>query len=96
VVENKQPKTLNGITGILGIGAIILSIVLFTNENAGYIFKSVVTALFQLDIGLMLVIYGIRENKMKGKPKGNSYLYVGIAALASTLYTLFVFYARLT
>ena len=95
MMENKKAKSLNGLTGILGLGAIILSIILFTYENAGEVFKSVTTALFQVDIGLLLIVYGIREKRTKGKTNGNNYLYVGAAVVLSTAYTLYGLFMKL-
>lgn len=94
-MEDKNPRVINGLIGILGVILIILSIILFTIENAGTMFKSVITVILQVDMGLLLMIYGIKENRSKGKPKGNIYFIVGLAVLTSTVYTIYNLYTKL-
>jgi hypothetical protein len=94
-MENKKSSALSGVTGILGIGVLILSIILFTNKNATEIFKSVIAVLLQADLGLLLLIFGINENRSKGRPKGNNYFVVGLVVLTSTIYTIYNLYIKL-
>lgn len=95
-MEDKKPRKNSALVGILGVGVIILSIILFTSENSTEIFKSAITALLQIDLGLLLVMYGINENRSKGKPKGNSYFVVGLAVLTSTAYTIYNLFTKLS
>ena len=94
-MENKKNRTLSVLLGILGAGVMILSIILFTAENAGEIFKASITSLLQIDLGLLLIIFGIKENRSKGKPKGNMYFTVGLAVLTSTAYTIYGLFTKL-
>ncbi|MDF2891724.1 MAG: hypothetical protein K0R80_2091 [Clostridia bacterium] len=94
-MENKKTSTLRILMGILGVGVIALSITLFTTENAGEIFKAVFTSLLQVNLGLLLLVFGISENRSKGKPKGNMYFVVGLAVLTSTAFTIYDLFTRL-
>ena len=94
-MENKKTETLSALMGILGVGVIILSIILFTAEDAGEVFKGAITSLLQVDLGLLLLIFGIKENRSKGKPKGNMYFTVGLAVLTSTAFTIYGLFTKL-
>jgi uncharacterized membrane protein SirB2 len=88
-MENKETRTLSVLMGILGVGVIILSIILISNENAGELFRGVLASLLQIVLGLLLLVYGIKENRSKGKPKGNMYFIVGLAVLTTTAFTIY-------
>lgn len=94
-MENKKTGALSVLMGILGVGAMALSIILFMNENAGELFKGSITSLFQVDLGLLLLVFGIKENRSKGKPKGNMYFIVGLAVLTSTAFTIYSLFTNL-
>lgn len=94
-MENKENGTLRALMGILGVGIIILSIVLFSTENAGEVFKGSITSLLQADLGLLLLIFGIKENRSKGKPKGNMYFIIGLAILTTTAFTIYNLFTKL-
>jgi hypothetical protein len=95
-MENKKTGKLNALMGILGVGVIALSIILISNENAGELFKGSIASVLQIDLGLLLLIYGIKENRSKGKPKGNMYFIVGLAVLTSTAFTIYGLFTKLT
>jgi hypothetical protein len=94
-MENKNSGTLSALIGILGVGVIILSIILITYDNAGQLFRGSIISLLQADLGVLLLIYGIRENRSKGKPKGNMYFIVGLAILTTTAFTIYNLFMKL-
>lgn len=94
-MENKKTKTLNALMGILGVGVIILSIILLSNDNAGELFKGIMASILQIALGLLLLTFGIKENRSKGKPKGNMYFIVGLAVLTSTAFTIYGLFTKL-
>lgn len=95
-MENKKTVTLSALIGILGVGVMALSIILLNAKNAGEVFKGSIASLLQIDLGLLLLIYGIKENRSKGKPKGNMYFIVGLAILTTTVFTIYGLFTKLS
>lgn len=94
-MKNKKIGILNILMGILGAGLIILGIIIFTNENAGELFKDSIAAQFQVDFGLYLLVFGIKKNRIKGKPAGNKYFMIGLAILTTTAFTIYNLFTKL-
>jgi hypothetical protein len=94
VADNKS-GSIRILIGILGLSVIALSILLLIAENLGVMLKTALVAAWQADIGLLLLFYGVNENRTKGKPKGNMYFVVGLAVLTSTVYTIYDLYTKL-
>lgn len=94
-MANKNSKVLNGSTGILGIGVIILSIILLSNIGLSEVYRLVVSVLLQLLLGLLFIVTGMRENATKGKPKGNMFFYVGSAILVTMAYSAYMLITKL-
>lgn len=95
-METNKSGKLGVLIGILGVGLMILSIILLSSKNAGELFKGSMASILQIDLGLLLLVYGIKENHTKGKPKGNMYFTIGLAVLTSTAYTIYALYIKLS
>ena len=94
-MENKDTGKLSILMGILGVGVMALSIILLSYDNASELFKGSIASLLQVVLGLLLLTFGVKENRSKGKPKGNMYFIVGLAVLTSTAFTIYGLFTKL-
>jgi cation transport ATPase len=94
-MTKKNSKLLNGSTGILGAGVILLSIILLSNTGLNEFYKQAVSVLLQLFLGMLFIVTGIKENATKGKPKGNMFFIVGSAILLTMAYSAYTLIAKL-
>jgi peptidoglycan/LPS O-acetylase OafA/YrhL len=94
-MKNQKKTTLEICIGILQAGILIFVIALIIGTKKDYVFKSIATILLQLNFGMLLIAFGMKENRLKGKSKGNMFFAVGAAALLASVYSIYTLYTKM-